>query len=834
MGPERNESAPIEYLRRLTPKGRRILWKAGVEAVTLGHETIGAEHILLAIFRSPHTAAARLLHEAKIDTGPLGNTVTHSIGTGDNHRTGKRPLSAQACSVLRSSALEAERLGVRFIGTEHLLLGVLANTGQTSSAAIRAAGLDLETLRHRIEAAYRPGRVGGGRRVGRGSGRRESRSALARFGQDFTGAAGRGELDPVVGRLDEMDRMIEILLRRNKNNPLLVGDAGVGKTAIVEGLAQRIIAGNVPDALHDKRIIALNLGSMIAGTKYRGEFEGRVQALIHEMRTRKDVVVFIDEVHTVVGAGGGAGSLDAANMLKGHLARGEIRVIGATTWREYRRHISTDKSLTRRFQTIDVGEPKEEDAISIMESLRPVYESYHGVAISDDALEASVRMSRRYLSQRQLPDKAIDLIDEASAKAKIELLSAPERIRRLEQRLQELDRKRDDLSTDGGADQILEITKAAEQVHEELRDEQQAWRAEIESSVPEVNAEAVADVLARWSGIPLPILIQTDADRFLNVEKELATRVVGQADVLNALGRSLRRAVAGMRDPRRPIGSFLLLGESGVGKTESAKALAEFVSGEEHKLVRVDMSEFSEWQNVSRLIGSPPGYVGHEQTGELTERVRRNPFSIVLFDDVEKAHPRTLQVLLQIMEDGRITDANGRAIDFRHTIVIMTSNLGIDVVGGPTMGFEGTAESVRQHASFESRMREYARLHLPAEFLNRIDQVLVFRTLVEEDMREITRRTLSDVIQRARSMNVELHVTSDGLEFLVRAAVDRHQGARPIHQLIGHYVDGPLTEKLVEGTARGKAFELRLVGGNLVVVEVEHPQDGDATSDIAS
>ncbi len=821
MEPEREEYTPTEYLRRLTSKARRILWKAEVEAAALGHEAVGAEHILLAILGFPRTTAARLLQEAKVDTAGLHDALTRSLGRGADRRAGRRPLSAQARNTLRASALEAERMGVRFIGTDHLLLGVLANAGRTSSEVLRAAGLDFSAVRRHVEAAYRPGRVGGSRRSGRGSGRAESRSALARFGQDFTDAVRHGKLDPVVGRLDEMDRMIEILLRRGKNNPVLVGDAGVGKTAIVEGLAQRIAAGDVPEALRDKHIIALNLGAIIAGTKYRGEFEERVQALIREIRARDDVIAFIDEVHTVVGAGGAAGSLDAANMFKGYLARGELRVIGATTWREYRRYIANDKSLTRRFQPIDVGEPKDEDALSIVEALRPVYESYHGVAITDEALAASVRMSRRYLSHRQLPDKAIDLLDEASAKAKVELLSAPERILGLEERLRKLEYKRGELGVEGDPAEVLELANAEAQVREELRDERQAWRSEIEGIVPEVGVEAIAGILALWSGVPLPILIESEVDRFLDVEVELAKRVVAQDDALNELARSLRRAVAGMRDLRRPIGSFLMLGESGVGKTESAKALAEFVSGDEQKLVRVDMGEFSEWHNVSRLIGSPPGFAGYEESGELTEAVRRNPFSVVLFDDVDKAHPRTLQVLLQIMEDGHITDASGRPVDFRHTVLLMTSNFGVDIIGGPTIGFGAGAESVRRHASFEVRMREYARRHLPAEFLNRVDRVLVFRALAEEDIREITRRTLSDVVRRAQDMNVSLHVTTDALEFLVRAAVDRRQGARPIRRLVGQYVDEPLTERIVRDAAAGRVFELRVVDGDPQVVELD-------------
>ena len=693
METDPDEYAPVEYLRRLTSKGRRILWKAEVEAVTVGSPAVGPGHILLAILRSPQTAAARILEEAKVDATRLRDAITEALETGAERRPGRRVLSAQGRNVLRAAALEAERMGVRFIGTEHLLLGVLANAGELGTTALAEAGLDFLGVRRQIEAAYRPGRRSAlTKRRGRGGRRRESASLLDKHGRDFTALAGAGELDPVIGRQPETDRAIEILMRRSKNNPVLVGDAGVGKTAIVEGLAQRISSGDVPDALRDVRIVALNLASLIAGTKYRGEFEERVQGIIDEVRSDPNVILFIDEVHTIVGAGGASGSLDAANMLKGHLARGEIRVIGATTWREYRRYVANDKSLVRRFQPIDVAEPKDDDAIAIVEVLRPVYESYHGVEILDEALDASVRMSRRYLSGRQLPDKAIDLIDEAAARAKVIRLTAPDRIRQLERSLRDRARERSALDGDADSDRVLELANAESQLREELRDERRAWRDEIEAQTPRVGAAEIANVLSRWSGVPMPLLVQAESRRFLSVESELRKRIVGQDDALTELGRSLRRAMAGMRDELHPIGSFLLLGEPGVGKTETAKALAGFVSGAEDNLVRIDMTEFSEWHNVSRLIGSPPGYVGYEDAGELTERVRRNPFSVVLFDDVEKAHPRSLQVLLQIMEDGILTDATGRRVDFRNTIILMTSNFGVDQIRGPKIGFDTHAE----------------------------------------------------------------------------------------------------------------------------------------------
>ena len=829
METDPDEYAPVEYLRRLTSKGRRILWKAEVEAVTVGSPAVGPGHILLAILRSPQTAAARILEETKVDVASLREAITESLESGAERRPGRRALSVQGRNVLRAAALEAERTGVRFIGTEHLLLGVLANAGELGATTLAEAGLDFRGVRKRIEAAYRPGRQSSpSRRRGRGGRRRESASLLDKHGRDFTALAVAGELDPVIGRQPEMDRAIEILMRRGKNNPVLVGDAGVGKTAIVEGLAQRVSSGDVPDALRGVRIVALNLASLIAGTKYRGEFEGRVQGIIDEVRSDPNVILFIDEVHTIVGAGGASGSLDAANMLKGHLARGEIRVIGATTWREYRRYVANDKSLVRRFQPIDVAEPRDDDAIAIVEVLRPVYESYHGVEILDEALEASVRMSRRYLSGRQLPDKAIDLIDEAAARAKVIRLTAPDRIRQLERSLRDRAGERAALDSDTDSARVLELANAESQLREELRDERRAWRDEIEAQTPRVGAPEIANVLSRWSGVPMPILVEAESRRFLSVESELRKRIVGQDDALAELGRSLRRAMAGMRDELHPIGSFLLLGEPGVGKTETAKALAQFVSGAEESLVRIDMTEFSEWHTVSRLIGSPPGYVGHDDAGELTERVRRNPFSIVLFDDVEKAHPRSLQILLQIMEDGILTDGSGRRVDFRNAIILMTSNLGADQIRGPKIGFDTHAANARAHAAFEARMREHARRHLPAEFLNRVDRVLVFRALEEEGIREIARRALSDVTVRVEEMGVALRITAEALEFIVQAAFGRNFGARPVRQLVTRYVDEPLTDAVVGAEMAGQTFELQMSDGVPALVRLETASIDDA------
>ena len=825
MEREPDDYTPVEYLRRLTGRGRRVIRHAELEAARLGHDAVGPGHVLLAILESPQTAAARALRDAGVDLQPLRDALIDTLPPGYARDDGRRPLSAQGRNVLRSAALEAERMGVRFIGTEHLLLGALANVGRLTSGALAAAGVEFRPLRRRVEAAYQPGSPGRGRRRRgrwRGRGRRSKpRSMLAEYGSDFTNAARTGDLDPVIGRQLEMDRAIEVLLRRTKNNPVLVGDAGVGKTAIVEGLAHRIVKGDVPEELQNKRLISLSLPGMIAGAKYRGEFEERVQQLIAEVRKSGDVILFIDELHTVIGAGGAAGSLDAANLLKGHLARGEVQVIGATTWREYRRYIANDKSLNRRFQPIDVDEPSDEDAIEILKALRPIYESYHGVEVTDDAVDASVHLSRRYVTSRQLPDKAIDLVDEASARAKVLRQTPPTRILELLRRIKELDAEiaAEPETPDDPSHPPAARRRVRDQVADELRDERAAWEAEVGTDRPVITQHEVAEVLSSWIGVPLPTLAENESDRFLHMEDDLRRRVVGQDDVLAELGRALRRALAGMRDERRPIGSFLFLGESGVGKTETAKALAQFVSGTDDNLVRVDMSEMSEYHSISRLIGSPPGYVGFDEAGGLTEAVRRNPYSVVLFDDVEKAHPRTLQVLLQIMEDGLLTDANGRHVDFRNTIVVLTSNLGVDQVTGPAIGFESSSGSARRHTAYESRIREFAKRQLPGEFLNRLDRLVVFRALEEEDIREIARRTLSDAIVRAENLGIRLHITSEALDYIVDVTLGRNAGARPIAQLVGEYVDQPLTDHVMQESAEGREFELRVQDDKPTIVQ---------------
>ena len=842
MKAEDDDISSKKNLERLTANGRRVLWKAEVEATTLGQNSIGALHIFIAILRSPETAAARVLQSIGFDLESLTRSISNASGHVETRTSGRLQLSAEGRNVLQSAALEAERMGIRFIGTEHLLLGVLANTASLNKGPLKTTGLDLRAIRRQIKATYQPGARS--RDPDSHSQRRprkeRERTLLTKHGTDLTSAARTGHLDPVVGRNIEIDRAIEILLRRSKNNPMLIGDAGVGKTAIVEGLAHRITNGNVPAELLDQNLVSLNLPSVIAGTKYRGDFEDRMQKLMHEIRARQDVIVVIDEIHTIVGAGGLPGSLDAANMLKSHLARGEIQVVGATTWNDYRRYIANDKSLTRRFQTIHVDEPNDVDTVAILNTLTPIYESYHGVNLTTEALKTAVRLSQRYMPSRQLPDKAIDLVDEAAARAKVLRLTPPDRILELERRIKEFDAQLkvvqaasstpnlDETDSDVPSPDVVQAThQARSQVADELRDERAAWSDEIDTHRPIVGPNEVANVLSAWTGIPVPSLVSNDGDRFMDLETQLQKRIVGQDEALNEMGRSLRRAMAGMRDQHRPIGSFLCVGSSGVGKTESARALAEFVSGTEENLVRMDMSGMSESHNVSRLIGSPPGYIGHDEATELTDSVRRNPFSVVLFDDIDKAHPRTLQILLQIMEDGSLKDSSGPKIDFRNTVIILTSNLGNDIFREPTLGFRNSTQNAQCRASYETRMREHARRHLPSEFLNRIDRLLVFTNLEEEHIREIARRQLSAATVRAEKLSIQLHVTSEALDYIVGVAVERHSGARPIARLVQQYVDQPLTDCILRSHASDREFELRILEGTPTIVEITSGTDSN-------
>ncbi|MDP6349805.1 MAG: ATP-dependent Clp protease ATP-binding subunit, partial [Chloroflexota bacterium] len=646
------------------------------------------------------------------------------------------------------------------------------------------------------------------------------------MGVDLTAAARRDELDPVIGRAEEIERVIQILSRRTKNNPALVGDPGVGKTAIVEGLAQRIVSGDVPESLKGRRLLTLDIGSLVAGTKYRGEFEDRVKRLIKEVTEADNVILFVDEVHMILGAGDAVGSLDAANLLKPALARGQLRMIGATTWEEYRRHVANDKALYRRFQPIQVEEPSPEDAIEIMHGLRERYEEFHGLPIADDALAAAVKLSKRYLSQRFLPDKAIDLMDEALARAKVSRLMPPERVRDLRRELEDLRAVRESLPDDAAAADVLDIATQEAELREDLLSERRDWYAELERTRRAITTEDVEEVLAQWTGVPLGNVSAEAADRYLGMEQALEKRVVGQDEAVREVSRSLRRAAAGLKDANRPIGVFLFVGPSGVGKSELAAALTEFTIGSDDKLIRVDMGEMTDRHNVSRLIGSPPGYVGHDEGGHVAERVRRDPYGVVLFDSIDKAHSAVRTILLQIMEEGFLTDGASRKVDFRNTIVILTMGAGVAASG--QIGFELESDHGGYSQATETRIMSQVKRDLPAEFINRIDRQILFRKLEEADYREIGRRTLSAFAGQAAEQGVTVSFAGDVLEYFVRRTVERDDGARPLRHMLESEVEDPLATRIIEGDGdEAAAYEVTLQDGDIKIVEM----DGVATVD---
>ncbi len=802
--------------RRFSRGAERVLRQAQESASELGHGFVGCEHLLLAMLREESGAAGRALQEAGVSEDVLCALITQALGRGETELTPVQGLSPHARSAVELAVGEAQRMGSGQIEEGHLLLGLLRDGGSMAVRLLSLAGVDAkklygDTLRRMSGAPRRPAAPETRGLRGEGRGGRQ----LAEFARDLTAMAREGRLDPVIGREAELARTIRILTRRTKNNPVLIGEPGVGKTAVAEGLAERIAGADVPDELLDQRVLALDMAGMVAGTKYRGEFEERVRAVLDEVRRDGHIILFIDELHTVVGAGSAEGAVDAANILKPALGRGEIRVIGATTLSEYRRYIEKDAALERRFQSVQVGEPTDAQALGILRGLRGRYEAHHRLTITDGALEAAVSLSRRYLTERFLPDKAIDLMDEAASRVRMGSGENAE-LRLLEQRIGACARD---------AEQALRA-----QDHEraaQLRDAERDFRAQAcAQRRREVRAEDVAAVLSDWTGIPVTRLSENESERLLTLERTLHERIVGQDEAVRAVARAVRRGRTGVKDPKRPVGSFLFLGPTGVGKTELCRALAESVFGSEDAVVRLDMSEYMEKHAVSRLIGAPPGYVGCDEGGQLTEKVRRRPYSVVLFDELEKAHEDVWNILLQILEDGTLTDSQGRRADFRNTLVIMTSNVGARSIsaGGARLGFapQGAADASAQPAAVkEAAMAELRRTFRP-EFLNRVDETVVFRRLSERDTAEIAKRLLRQTAQRAASAGVTLTFDDAAADELARRGYDPIYGARPLRRLICTEVEDAVAELLLRGTLKsGDAAFLTLEDGALRVARRE-------------
>ncbi len=805
-----------DRLDKFTERAKKVLVYAQDEATRFNHNYIGTEHLLLGLLREGDGIAAKVLGNLGVELNKVRSAVEFIIGRGERMVVGDINLTPRAKRVIELAVEEARRLGHNYIGTEHLLLGLVREGEGIAAGVLESLGVNLDKVRAQVVQVVSHGAMESQQR----SGKKTSKTPLMdQMGVDLTAAARRDELDPVIGRGEEIERVIQILSRRTKNNPALVGDPGVGKTAIVEGLAQRIVSGDVPEGLKDRRLLTLDIGSLVAGTKYRGEFEERLKKVIEELKSSDDTMIFIDELHTLVGAGAAEGAVDAANILKPALARGELQAIGATTADEYRKHIEKDAALERRFQPVKVREPTIEETIEILMGVRERYEDHHKVKILDESIKLAAEMAGRYVTDRFLPDKAIDVIDEASAKVKIRAGSTPQELRELIAEIEEIVGQKDmaiaesDFET---ADELRARERASRARAEQLETD---WAESRRDATPEVTEDDVLSVVSVWTGIPVSRIAEEECQRLLQMEEDLHKIVVSQNEAIETLAKAVRRARAGLKDPKRPIGSFIFLGPTGVGKTLLARALAEFMFGSQESLTRIDMSEYMERHSVSRLVGAPPGYIGYEDAGQLTEAIRRRPYSVILLDEIEKAHPDVFNVLLQLMEDGRLTDTHGRTVDFRNTIVIMTSNIGAQLIKRTsTIGFtstdEGEIAEEDEYKRMSGKVKGELKKAFRPEFLNRIDATVVFRALTRGDIHQIVDLELDLVRERLSEHEIELEVTSEAMDLLAEKGYDPDFGARPLRRAIQDLVEDPLAEKLLAG---------EFAAGDRVTIE----RDGD-------
>ena len=793
---------------RFTDRARRVVVLAQDEARGLKHNYIGTEHLLLGLITEGEGVAAKALETMGIKGDAVRKSVIEIIGEGEKPVEGHIPFTPRAKRVFELSLREALQLGHNYIGTEHLLLGLLKEGEGVAAQVLTKQGADLAQVRQTVIqmlSGYQRGDDEGRESVGAGVGgsggpERSNSAILEQFGRNLTQAARENKLDPVIGRRVEMERVMQVLSRRTKNNPVLIGEPGVGKTAVVEGLAQAIVHGDVPETIKDKQIYSLDMGSLVAGSRYRGDFEERLKKVLKEIRTRGDIILFIDEIHTLVGAGAAEGSIDAAQMLKPMLARGELQTIGATTNDEYRKYIEKDAALERRFQPVKVDEPSVEDTIEILKGLRDRYEAHHRVIITDEAIKSAAELADRYVSDRFLPDKAIDLVDEAGARLRIRRMTAPPELRELDERISELRRNKESAIDDQDFEKAAALRDQESKLGEERKAKEAAWKGGESDEIAEVTDHEIAEVLAMSTGIPVVRLTQTETSKLLRMEDELHKRVIGQDEAVKALAQSIRRTRSGLKDPNRPGGSFIFAGPTGVGKTELAKALAEFLFGDEDALVQLDMSEFSEKHTASRLFGAPPGYVGYDEGGQLTEKVRRKPFSVVLFDEVEKAHPDIFNSLLQILEEGRLTDSQGRKVDFKNTVIIMTTNLGTrDINKGVLTGFQSSEHQTHDYARMKSKVSEELKQHFRPEFLNRVDDTIVFPPLQKDEIKQIVDLMIAKLAKRMEAQDMHLQLSDGARELLADLGFDPVLGARPLRRAIQREIEDSLSERILFG-----------------------------------
>ena len=793
---------------RFTDRARRVVVLAQDEARGLKHNYIGTEHLLLGLISEGEGVAAKALETMEIKGEAVRASVIEIIGEGEKPVEGHIPFTPRAKRVFELSLREALQLGHNYIGTEHLLLGLLKEGEGVAAQVLTKQGADLAQVRQTVIqmlSGYQRGDDEGRESVGAGVGgsggpERSNSAILEQFGRNLTQAARENKLDPVIGRRVEMERVMQVLSRRTKNNPVLIGEPGVGKTAVVEGLAQAIVHGDVPETIKDKQIYSLDMGSLVAGSRYRGDFEERLKKVLKEIRTRGDIILFIDEIHTLVGAGAAEGSIDAAQMLKPMLARGELQTIGATTNDEYRKYIEKDAALERRFQPVKVEEPSVDETVEILKGLRDRYEAHHRVIITDAAIQAAAELADRYISDRFLPDKAIDLVDEAGARLRIRRMTAPPELRELDEKIAEVRRNKEAAIDDQDFEKAASLRDEESKLSEERKAKEEAWKGGESDEIAEVGDQEIAEVLAMSTGIPVVRLTQTETAKLLKMEDELHKRIIGQDEAVKALAQSIRRTRSGLKDPNRPGGSFIFAGPTGVGKTELAKALAEFLFGDEDALIQLDMSEFSEKHTASRLFGAPPGYVGYDEGGQLTEKVRRKPFSVVLFDEVEKAHPDIFNSLLQILEEGRLTDSQGRKVDFKNTVIIMTTNLGTrDINKGVLTGFQTADNSTHDYGRMKSKVAEELKQHFRPEFLNRVDDTIVFPPLTKPEIARIVDLMIAKLAKRMEAQDMRLQLTDEARELLADVGFDPVLGARPLRRAIQREIEDALSERILFG-----------------------------------
>ncbi|MBT2735394.1 ATP-dependent protease ATP-binding subunit ClpC [Neobacillus sp. C211] len=794
---------------RFTERAQKVLALAQEEAIRLGHNNIGTEHILLGLTREGEGIAAKALYGLGLGSEKIQKEVENLIGKGQD-ASQTIHYTPRAKKVIELSMDEARKLGHSYVGTEHILLGLIREGEGVAARVLNNLGVSLNKARQQVLQLLGSNESGGHQGGASASANTPTLDSLAR---DLTSIAREGSLDPVIGRGKEIQRVIEVLSRRTKNNPVLIGEPGVGKTAIAEGLAQQIVNNEVPEILRDKRVMTLDMGTVVAGTKYRGEFEDRLKKVMDEIRQAGNIILFIDELHTLIGAGGAEGAIDASNILKPSLARGELQCIGATTLDEYRKYIEKDAALERRFQPIRVDEPTAEESIQILEGLRDRYEAHHRVSITDEAIKAAVKLSDRYISDRFLPDKAIDLIDEAGSKVRLRSFTTPPNLKELEVKLEEVRKEKDSAVQSQEFEKAASLRDTEQRLREQLEETKKSWKEKQGKENNEVTVEDIASVVSSWTGVPVSKLAQTEMTKLLNLEEVLHSRVIGQEEAVKAVSKAVRRARAGLKDPKRPIGSFVFLGPTGVGKTELARALAEAMFGDEDAMIRIDMSEYMEKHSTSRLVGSPPGYVGYEEGGQLTEKVRRKPYSVVLLDEIEKAHPDVFNILLQVLEDGRLTDSKGRTVDFRNTVLIMTSNVGAEALKrNKYVGFN-IQDGDQDYKDMKGKVMGELKKAFRPEFLNRIDEIIVFHALERKHLEEIVTLLSEQLIKRLKEQNISLELTLAAKEKISQEGYDPEYGARPLRRAIQKHIEDRLSEELLKGT---------LLTGQHAVIDVDN------------